>query len=148
VAATTSRLTKAEQLAKFSELQESLKGGGLDAKTLDGIKEAGQSAAAPLVLALCDASRVRAVSDQRLLELEEQKFQFQKAQREAEDKKERMVMVMLMQAAKHITEVASAAAVTGDKVPQRLAWGLYVKHFPELRDMAPDIFGEGATGPP
>jgi hypothetical protein len=146
VAATTSRLTKAEQLAKFSELQETLKGGASDAKTLDGIKEAGQSAAAPLVLALRDAARDRAVSDQRLLEFEVQKFQFQKAQREAEDKKERMVM--LMQGAKHLTEVASAAAVTGDKVPQRLAWGLYVKQFPELRDMAPDIFGEGATGPP
>jgi hypothetical protein len=144
VIASISKLSRAEQLAKFSELQESLRGGGLDAKTLEGIKEAWQSAAAPLVMALREVTKDRDASDQRLSELEVQKFQFQKDQRDAEARKENMAL--LMQATKHLTEVATA--VTGDKIPLRLAWALYVRRFPELCDMAPDMFGEGATGPP
>jgi hypothetical protein len=78
--------------------------------------------------------------------LEEQKVQFHKDQREAESNKDKMQL--MMQATKHLTEVASAAAATRDKTPLRVAWTLYVKQLPELRDMVPDIFGEGATGPP
>jgi hypothetical protein len=113
---------------------------------LDGIKEAGQSAAAPLVTAMRQAARDRAASDQQLLDLEVQKFQYQKEQRDAEEKK--ATVAMRMQATKHLIEVATAAAISGDKVPLRLAWALYVQQFPELRAMAPEIFGAGATGPP
>jgi hypothetical protein len=118
--ASTSKLSKAEQLAKFKELQDSLRIGSIDEQTLDGIKEAGESAAAPVVMALREATQDRAASELRLLELEQQKFQYQKKQREADRNNEKTLL--RMKATERLIEVPSATAVTGNQLSLRLAW--------------------------